>query len=153
MIINYLSHLILITGLTWATTSVNPVKIRIRILRISVLLFFSMAVSSGDSWIPLLLTILFMGGIIIMFMILSSILPNEKTIKNKKISYLIIFAMFTSLSVFWKVGPMFGRTEIKSFLSSRANFCVLAILVLLYFFRRIGIIASEERPIRSLQCH
>lgn len=62
----------------------NPVKIRLMLTTISFIIIVIIKEMSGMSWIPLILSMLFTGGILIMFIILSSITPNEPIKKNKK---------------------------------------------------------------------
>lgn len=139
--------------LTWRIKAVNPVKTRVAILSTGVILMLLSSHISGSSWIPILILILFMGGIIIIFIILSSILPNEPRIKLKNpLTYLLTLVVVVSIiSLPLNSGGQIIKT-IRAFLLSGQNFYIIISLIFLYFVGSIRILRTEQTPIRVLSC-
>ena len=138
--------------LSYSLKSTNPVKVRTFILFLRIIIFFTIYFKSSQTWIPILILLLFIGGIIIIFIILSSILPNEKTIKIKNL-YLIILPIFLAIILKESTFPTEKlNTEIKSFLSTGINFYTILLLILIYFLASISILSVEQSPIRSISC-
>lgn len=139
--------------LVWRSKAVNPIKTRVSILVTGAVILQISRRHSGTCWITILILLLFMGGIIIIFMILSSILPNEKTIKIKN-PIILIWILALTL-IYWRApiegGSIGERT--KSFLSSGQNFYVIITLILIFFVGRMRTLRSERTPMRSLTCY
>lgn len=136
------------------SNSKNPIKTRFLILRIRFLMFISLKLQKGEVWFPLIFFLLFTGGILIIFMILSSISPNEKSYKMKipKIAIIVIIL----LSTIPRVKEFPRRTNIsqtKRILTSGIFYQIITIVILLYFFRSININKREGYSIRSFQCY
>lgn len=105
-------------------------------------------------WYPLLYFLIFIGGILLIFIILSSILPNEK---NKiSIKSLIKFAFFLPIIflLLIKKESIILRVRIKTtkaILDSRRRSLFLILAMLIYFFGAIILISEEEAPIRRVE--
>lgn len=138
---------------TMASKSSNPVKTRVAILALRITIFFQMRATTGASWIPILITILFIGGIIIMFIILSAVLPNEKRMRVKSFFVLTLALTITTLEFGWGVTGRVRAEKYKRFLISGVNFWAMIILILTYFIARMSSLNSEETPIRTLYCY
>lgn len=130
----------------------NPVKIRILLLAVSIILFTLIFLIRGRTWFPTLFALLFMGGILIIFIILSSILPNEKRTKIKILYRIIILRAGVAFFVqkFRELNNSFRNT--KRFLSSRFAFYFIILILILYFFSVISILSKEEIPMRIVLC-
>lgn len=136
-----------------ASKSANPVKTSLAILGVRVFIFLQMRILSGTSWVPVLMVLLFMGGIIIMFIILSSVLPNEKRIKVKNYW---VFAPILAIAVIgwnWERGVNPSPRRYKRFLSSGNNFWIIIILIITYFISGLRVLRTEDTPMRTLYCY
>lgn len=135
------------------SNSKNPIKIRLLILLSVSIIFSVLRTNTGNVWFPLLFFVLFTGGILIIFIILSSILPNEKALKRKMPKILIIWIIVWSL-IERKKEIFFPRDHniIKGTLTSGIIFPFITLTILIYFFRSIRFNNREEYSIRSFQC-
>lgn len=131
----------------------RPLKLRFIILLLTNIIFIKLTFNSGRSWIPLLFIILFTGGILLIFIILSSIIPNQKSKKFKPKIKIIIFII---INIALREKLIRKETEIlnqiKSFLTSGINIIWITTVILIYFLRSIIYINTEETPLRTIQC-
>lgn len=149
---NLLTQRILLTTIWVNLNSNNPIKTRFSILISASCIFLFLKINSSTIWIPLIFFILFTGGILIIFIILSSVLPNEKTIKVKYSKVVIILIILLSFSSI-KINGIEGiHGQMKRFISSGLNLIVITLIILIYFFNAINLNSKEETPMRSLQC-
>lgn len=130
----------------------NPVKIRIILLVLRIVIFFIIALESGIIWFPVLFALLFIGGILIIFIILSSILPNEKRLKIKIFMMSIPVAIYLSRTSGKIIDIRISAKVSKRFLRSRHTFYFLIIILILYFFCTIRMLCKNEIPMRSCIC-
>lgn len=131
--------------------SINPVKIRIILMILRNFLFLYLFLKRRISWFPTIFLIIFTGGILIIFIIVSSIIPNQKPIKFK-VSIIIILTrtiialierkntkeltrVFRSLK--WNIERIFYIARLTS-------------LIILYFFTFIKILSIEKISMRSI---
>ena len=147
-------QLLLILILTILLNSNNPIKSRFLILLATSLIFLTIKLRISDTWYPIIFFLLFTGGILIIFIILSSVLPNEKTkkIKIRKL-FIITIIIVVILNYRKKINIARNLKEIKRFLNSRINFIFILALILIYFFYSINLNTTEEYSIRSFQCY
>lgn len=134
----------------WAIKSGNPLKTRVSILGARIIIFTYIQWVSRGVWIPTLMILLFIGGIIIIFIILSSIIPNEKSIKSKGASFILFLT-----TLFILVGPQRASKEAmpieaKNFLIRGENFWVMTLIILIFFLASMRILSSEQTPMRTL---
>lgn len=61
----------------------NPVNLSINLIILRTCLIFEIYVMKRERWFPILFYILFLGGILVIFLILSSVSPNEKPKKKR----------------------------------------------------------------------
>lgn len=127
----------------------NPVKIGFLLIIFSVSNFFVMFFSLGSSWFPLIFSLLFIGGVIVLLMVISSLFSNEKT---DNYSLFFIFLTFLFFIIFFV--PFFSRMfvyaqDFKVFLYSGFNFMFMVLLVLGYFFLFLFFISFEKASLRS----
>lgn len=150
---NIITATILSTILVWRRKASNPIKTRIAILLIGGLMIQISSSISGASWISILILMLFMGGIIMMFIILASILPNEKGLKVKNP---LVYALIVIFLVIFSRAPItgaIGGSVTKTFLTSGQNFYMIMRLILLFFIGRIRTLSTENTPMRSITCY
>lgn len=131
----------------------NPIKTRFIILSSSALIFLLVKTKTGQTWIPLIFFILFIGGILIVFIILSSILPNEKSIKIKipKTFFLILITSIILEPIIITEKTNLSP-EIKRFISTGYTLALIIRVILIYFFGSISINKNEDQSIRSIIC-
>lgn len=134
------------------TQTNSPIKVRIRLMGLRGFIFIIVGVKTGSSWFPLLIFLLFVGGILIIFIILSSIIPNENL---KPVNYGILAAIIGSLEFARINHPNLNRNLSKGLVAlvgeSRIILFILS-LITLYFFSMILIIKREQIPIRNVTC-
>lgn len=126
----------------------NPVKLRIILICLSITLFFMMSLKTGQVWFPTLIFLIFIGGILMIFMILSSVLPNEKPGKTK------IKVIIRLILVLWMIRN--SRTLIvsethegvKGILRLSLMLVVIFTLISIYFLTVIMIAKRTESPLR-----
>lgn len=131
----------------------NPVKIRTILVGLRIILFTIMTIYSGNTWFPLIFHLLFSGGILMIFIILSSIIPNEKTkkIKIKLLTTIILIIRYFNLR---KRNIKISRfQEIKIFLNNRININFIITLIIIYFITFLFILRKENLPIRTIKCY
>lgn len=131
--------------------TINPIKIRITLVFIRALSFQFIQTQISNSWISLIFILLFIGGILIIFMILSSLLPNEKSLKIKSI-FICLFIIQLILIVS-RITYQIIYTQIKWIIQSRASLEFIIILITIYFISFVYILSKNEQTIRSKLCH
>lgn len=148
-------RVLLITAITFLiiANAKNPIKIRILILIGTSIIFLLIHLNTGNVWFPLIFFILFTGGILIIFIILASILPNEKVWKIKTPKTFITWFFLATLIGIQK-NTVFKRNfiDLKSILSSGVVFTLITLIILVYFFTSIRLNRAEQYSIRSFQC-
>lgn len=152
--INIIISIIIILNLIVLSYTKNPIKTRFFILTLSSISFLLIKLETRNTWFPLLFFLLFNGGILLIFIILSSIIPNEKSIKIKTLKLLTLISITIILyTISIKIQTQKSNfNQIKRFLTSTIRISLIIVLILLYFFNTARIIKIEESPIRSLLC-
>lgn len=149
--LNLIKGLTLISSLNVVFLT-NPVKVRITLLIVRIAIFLSLIIKRGESWFPILFSMLFIGGILIIFIILSSISPNEKSIKLLFLSIPVIILIILT----FQENKILENREIhkfpKRFLDSRSRFSFIILILILYFFSAIIILSKVETPMRRVLC-
>lgn len=144
---------LLVTRAYVIIASSNPIKTRFYILISARIIFLLLKLNTGSTWMPLIFFILFAGGILVIFIILASVLPNEKIFKLKfnkvRVTMLILILLLTQRNNKYLT---ISRSQIKSFLTCSLNITLIITLILIYFFYSINLNTKEEYSIRSLQC-
>lgn len=128
--------------------TLNPVKIATIVALSGSIIFCYLRITKGTSWIYILILILFLGGIMIVFMIISSLAPNEPSLPSKStfwISIVTLIAMITQVS-------RDGRRQMKWFAMSTQNIRFIVIMVLRYFVVFIWIVSMESCSMRTWSC-
>lgn len=130
----------------------NPVKLRFILVLLRAMVFLIMNLGTGTRWFPIIFILLFTGGILIIFMILSSILPNEKPGKIWKPTR-IIFTVTILICFLGKTSQEnLIHNSVKAFISRGSVYWILISLLLLYFFSVILIVKRKKLPMRTLSC-
>lgn len=144
----------LVLWLATLPSTKNPVKIRVSLLIWSALIFSYIVVTGGSTWFPLILTLLFTGGILVIFIILSTFDPNTKAGKVKDASSLkIVIAgaicsiMLPQRGVEWEL-----QESAKIFFREAVTSVVLTALILTYFSVFLNLIRKEKTSIKIFNC-
>lgn len=149
--ITHITLFLWFTLLVLSMSSANPVKVTILLILMRILNFFIIHVQTASTWFPIIFLIMFTGGILMMFIILSSILPNEpaKKIKN----FIIIIVIFIATTPFMAYA---SRTTFipstKWFLTSSPILWGTITLVSAYFLSFITILSKNKSSLRSRTC-
>nr|YP_010535438.1 NADH dehydrogenase subunit 6 [Ixodes pacificus]UYB78090.1 NADH dehydrogenase subunit 6 [Ixodes pacificus]UYB78103.1 NADH dehydrogenase subunit 6 [Ixodes pacificus]WKW95287.1 NADH dehydrogenase subunit 6 [Ixodes pacificus] len=91
----------------------HPMYMLMSIIFITLMMSIMIYKSIKMMWIPLILILLILGGMLILFLYIISLIPNKKLSVNKKISMFMIFMLLSF--------PSFKKLEI-SFLFMNSNF-------------------------------
>lgn len=133
----------------------NPVKLRIIIMITASLIFFIIWINRRSAWFPSILMLLFTGGILVIFIILSSFHPNEGTSKLKMKRVLTLVTVLFLIKIY----PIAGNyaqinclESIKVWFQNIQTGISLTSLILIYFIVFIRILKKEENSIRILIC-
>lgn len=126
----------------------NPVKMGFLLIFFRLLNFFVIFFSSGGSWFPLIFTLLFIGGVMVLFMVISSLFSNEKTDNYSFILISFAFLLIRFLMFSFCQFVVFGL-ENKIFITVGFNFSFMVSLVLGYFFLFLFFISFEKASLRS----
>lgn len=135
-----------------AARTFNPLMLAL-ILFLATISAIALAVlRTGIVWFPIIVIILFLGGVLVTFIILCSLTPNEKF--NTKIKSGLILAL---VYVLYPISAR--RTQgiepsisIKSFIDDAPIFATALFLMSLYFLRFNKVLGRREGPIRTLWC-
>lgn len=129
----------------------NPVKIAVTILFFSTTVFNLMGIQIGSNWIRIILFLIFTGGILITFIVLSSLMPNisfTTSLSNKR--FYIIFIILAVLITFnYRINSTRLRS-IKEINLIAGNLFFFTTLILGYFFGFLWVVRSLKGSIRTL---
>lgn len=128
----------------------NPIKIALNLLYIRIIIFFLMTLSTGSTWYPYIISILFIGGILIIFLVLSAIIPNEKDGKDKKVTGYALILAIISLYARRSTNIDLVIPANKWLLSSWSTFIIIIFVLLPYFFSITFLIWGGKTSMRSL---
>lgn len=130
----------------------NPLKIRIGLVLVRGVIFLIITVTTRTRFFPLVYYILFLGGILMMFIILSSLAPNAKIKKIKMAPTIIILLGVLTISAFTSTIKTREGIMVKQTLSGRRTSIFLFFLVISYFLGFILTLEKENLPMRTLIC-
>ena len=131
----------------------NLLKLSLTLLMVSSLIFFRIALICGSTWMPTIFFLLFMGGILVLFILISSILPNERMNKSYlSKSVLMVGTVWVFLDSQSVDASRFSET-LKTLLESSNNLSWAVILMGRYFMVLLLSLCKKERPLRTYLCH
>lgn len=134
-----------------ATRAFNPVKLTCILLLLSSAMFLCISLTQGPTWFPIIFFILFVGGILVMFIILSSTIPNEKASKFKiKLMAFTIFSFILRRTPAYRF-PLITQSK-WAFLDSQIA-VIITLIILVYFFSFLKIVSTKKTPMRKLNCY
>lgn len=143
-------NLILILASSTMIYNLNPMKIIYLLMCIGFNLFTLIYCLVGSSLFPVIILIIFIGGILIAFMIVTSILPNEPLKKNTASN---ITAIRLLLIVVFIVAPNQAATyKYKSIFLRNINTIIIVIIILAYFIGFIYLIYTTKITLRTFFC-
>lgn len=127
----------------------NPVKMRVVALFLGRIILLMATKITGLIWINLVLFLLFMGGILVVFIIISSVAPNEAPIKIKKFTLAPI--LLTTIYLVGRISlEQTGRVDqVKSILVERKFLTGIILIISIYFFLFINILSRKEISMRT----
>ena len=126
----------------------NPVKMKIRLIAARFFIFFLIKNITSRSWLPFIFAILYLGGILIMFMILSSFLPNRKIKNNIGRKVFLWLALASALPS--RLIYTCHTANLKAFIEEKINFIFITLWILGIFFGFILILRDCRISIRSM---
>lgn len=110
--------------------------------------------SRSSTWFPIVTLMLYLGGILVTFIVLCSLTPNQKI---KKIKFPNIAAATIAIIVLYFAEKNLKLPEepvstVKTFLEEAPIFISAISIILLYFLRFSKVIGERWGPIRTLWC-
>lgn len=132
--------------------NINPMKARVTILFMRTLIFSLIFATKGSCWVPIIFYLLFMGGILMMFMILSSLAPNEQS-KKMKVSLLRLALIFTIISIEQEMTRESTQLIIKQRVIRAPVIILRTFIIIIYFFSFLAILSEQKICMRSTICH
>lgn len=134
----------------------SPVKFISSLILLAARLTILCILVRATSWMGRIFFMIFIGGIMVIFIILSSLLPNEKRTKVKKfalvLSFLGILVVLLSADLIGVGAESAFNYQTKSFFGSSGSFEILILLILAYFFNFIFLISKQNSSLRTLFC-
>ena len=133
----------------------RAIKLRVALFLLSTFLFYELSHTTRGVLIPIILYLMFMGGILITFMIISAITPSAKISKTKKTAGLRL-SVIAAVALLIERPPLFNYKISQEFFLYKTilvqlPLMLLIVLVLLvYFFSIISIISRRNRNLRTL---
>lgn len=136
---------------TIITINKNPVKIRILLLIIVTILRIFIYKISRRRWFPLIFYMLFLGGILVMFLILSTIIPNEKIKKSKvKIWEIILILRIIPFIIHQiRISNTTHIAYLQNFLQRSYNTIFCTRIIIFYFLIFTVTLAIEKNRLRT----
>lgn len=151
---DFFFYLLSLVSLVLVLSPLSPVKLRATLIVVRSLLFLEIYVAGSRMWIAGIFIIIFIGGIIVIFIIVTSLLPNEKNLKVKRL-------LLLSCSLIVLIGRVtFTDLQVENYVNQRSKivffsnerFEVLIIVIILYFFSFLMIVTKETSTLRSRVC-
>lgn len=138
------------TRIWLSSTTLNPVKISFALFLIRTLFLTRASLTTGHTWAPLIFYMLFTGGILVIFIILSSNMPNEKVMKVKVYPLAVIVIISAPIAIITE--RISTPILIKLMPQNARTIPILSIIVLIYFFSFIKFLKEFKSPIRTTVC-
>lgn len=139
-----------------ATLSKNPMKICLTIIAASLIVFAYIYILSGITWFPLIIYILFTGGILIIFIVVSSVRPNKK-LDKEPIKPMVIILMATLILITVDLRPRELKepqiNQVKWFLNKKETLTGIIVLIIRYFASFITFLSKHSTSLRTILCH
>lgn len=141
-----------------ATTLVGkrPIKLNVILFAVSTFLIVRMAKASGNVLMPMIIYLIFIGGILMAFMIISAITPSAKI---RKMRLRKTLALILVSILIWRAGKKIERStrsvdEIFRYKTTIIYLPMIGVMMatlIIYFFSIISIVARERRNLRTFR--
>lgn len=138
--------LILYTTIINLIETYHPVKIIIIMTSARITILILARETSGNSWFPIIFFLIFIGGILIVFIILCALLPNEPTNKTKSRKWTLIILLATPSLIYIDTEI---STQIKWFMHSNIVLKIIIILILIYLISFIYVLSKNKNTLKS----
>lgn len=140
---------ILIIWLVATRYSGRPVKLIINLLKVCLLISYFLIEARTVSWFPLIYLILIAGGVLIIFIILSSLIPNIPMRKTK------IRTLLVAIVIAYPWAQIEAEVTMPSLTAWFEESVVIAgttLIMLYYFFAFVKLVGRGNIPLRSCVC-
>lgn len=141
---------ILLVIITVSLYAANPIKILALMSRISLLLAHWMIMCLRTTWPPLILLLLFLGGILVRFIVVSSILPNQKTYRGPSVGVLSMVSIGMACLSF--PTKRMDVVLLKATLYAGGNISFFLLIIIAYFFIFLAVTSGIKKPLRTRFC-
>lgn len=140
---------IIFTLILTLTSRSNPVKIRWILTILTRLYFRILSIRTKRTWIPIMLSIIFLGGIILTYTIISSLYPPVRSNKSN-LSWTNLIIMSLIPAWFYRINNQINLIKWTAHLNF--NIELLVIFITLYFIMFIYILSYKLTRLRISQC-
>nr|AQQ72868.1 NADH dehydrogenase subunit 6 [Leipothrix sp. 1 XFX-2017] len=135
---------ILLVMMTVSLYAANPMKMLALMSSMSLLLAHWMMMCLSTTWPPLILLLLFLGGILVSFMVVSSILPNQKTYSGPSVGVLSMVSMGMACLSF--PTKSMDVVLLKATLYAGGNMSFFLLMIMAYFFIFLAVTSGMKKP-------
>nr|YP_009228529.1 NADH dehydrogenase subunit 6 [Epitrimerus sabinae]ALK03792.1 NADH dehydrogenase subunit 6 [Epitrimerus sabinae] len=140
---------ILIIWLVATSYSGSPVKLIMNLLKVCLLISYFLMEASTVSWFPLIYLMLMAGGVLIMFMILSSLMPNIPMGKTKMSTLLVAMVIAYPWA---QIEAEVTMPSLTAWFEESVVMAGTTLMMLYYFFAFVKLVGSGNIPLRSCVC-
>nr|AIZ58437.1 NADH dehydrogenase subunit 6 [Argas africolumbae] len=127
--------------------SLHPLTMLIMLILMTLNIITIVYLSTKTTWIPMILILLILGGMLVLFIYITSVTPNKKfSFKKQSILMVMPFLMFSTNMVYLN----FSQTSILLFNMDKNSFLLIFITIylLITLIAIMKLINSSTAPIR-----
>lgn len=127
----------------------HPLTIIIRVILITIISRWTITQTFSNSWLRIILILIWLGGLLIIFIYLSSIVPNELFFTNPNRT--LIFLFYFCLNPFLINFSIINLKHMEFYAVSNNNLIIILILlyIIITLFISIYITSFIKRPLKQ----
>lgn len=145
------NSLVIVCTIAGMSMRKNPIKSAIILIIIGVSIFSMSRLYTGKRWIPLVILILFTGGVLIVLIILSSIIPNRHPGKDLKIlvKLRILIRIILLLILFNFETSNQNQSMLKQIIIRKNRIYLMTLMIIMYFAGFLMILSKDKISMRT----
>nr|AUR43957.1 NADH dehydrogenase subunit 6 [Glomeridesmus spelaeus]QCF39674.1 NADH dehydrogenase subunit 6 [Glomeridesmus spelaeus]QCF39687.1 NADH dehydrogenase subunit 6 [Glomeridesmus spelaeus] len=133
----------------------HPMEMSILLIILTLTISINSLLFSMTPWFSYILFLIYMGGVMVMFMYMSSLTPNKLPITIKKIAPIMIFSLlfitFYNYKIFKSMNLKSSMSIMKSFTFLSMNMTMIIITILMITMISIIMITQNKKtPLRPI---
>nr|WIL10303.1 NADH dehydrogenase subunit 6 [Nothopoda sp.] len=150
---NQIMTIMLIIYLSMFYSNFNPMKMAWKMMMIMTLMTFMIYIYSMKSFLPLITNMIMIGGILMIYIMMMSMLPNQKmkswSVTKMKFIFFYFILFYMSMS-FKPLAKILNVMEIKLIMYNNYQFYFLMMMMIIYFIMNLILLESEKTSLRSM---